>query len=62
MVSASVLALGPVPATEDVGQQVKRARASPNTQTEDGARRVEAEKKRRQRAQKRARDLDENDH
>jgi len=62
MVSAPVPALGPVPTTEDVGQQVKRARASPNTQTEDGARRVEAEKKRRQRAQKRARDLDEKNH
>jgi hypothetical protein len=62
MVSASVLVLGPVPMTEDVGQQVKRARVSPNTQTEDGARRVEAEKKRRQRAQKRARDLDEKNH
>lgn len=60
MVAASVLALGPLEVPDDVGQLPKRARR--HTQTPEGKRQVAAEKKRRQRAQKRGRDLDENNH
>ena len=60
MVAAAVLALGPLEVPDNVGQQPKRARR--HTQTPEGKRQVAAEKKRRQRAQKRGRDLDENNH